>query len=439
MIASLRGWLNRRRLPARHALLDRLLVNQALSRRELLDRRATELAALVAHAGANVPYYAARLDAGVKAAAARGRVDIEDLPVLTKDAVRDHLDDLLARDADRVQARIGHTGGSTGQPLAFWYDDAKHELMRAGMMRGYMMSGWRPGQKILNFWGARQDVVAGGVFGRQFGAGLGDFIAAERTIPAWEYSAANLHAWTRFIQRYRPTLLQGYASALTEVARFALAERVAMPTSLIGVYSTAEVLDDSQRELMRRAFGCRVFNQYGSREVPNIAWECRRGHMHVCADLVWLESRHVDGEDRLLVTSLTNRQMPFIRYDIGDSGRLLDGECDCGSPFPLMEMGMCRRNDLIRAGDGKRIHPSYFNRLLYGWTRVRQYQWVQRAPDRIDLNLVVDAPPPPADIDALARRIREDIDPGMHLRVRYLDDIPRTLSGKHRFVIGLPS
>ena len=56
------------------------------------------------------------------------------LPILTKDDVRDHLDALLARGA-RDRARLGHTGGSTGKPLAFWYDDAKHELMRAGMCR----------------------------------------------------------------------------------------------------------------------------------------------------------------------------------------------------------------------------------------------------------------------------------------------------------------
>lgn len=435
MIDHLRHWLHRHRQPARYALLAQLLRKQALSRAQMRRKQVDDLAALVAHAAAQVPYYAARFDADALAAFARGESAIERLPILRKDDVRNHLDDLLARDAERASAKLGHTGGSTGQPLAFWYDDAKHELMRAGMMRGYMMSGWRPGKKILNFWGARQDVVAGGVFGE----GMGEFIAAEKTIAAWQYSEANLHAWTRFIQRYRPTLLQGYASALTEIARYALAERLAMPDSLIGVYSTAEMLDDGQRALMQQAFGCKVFNQYGSREVPNIAWECRHGRMHVNTDMVWLESRQIDGEERLLVTSLTNRQMPFIRYDIGDSGRLLDDECACGSPFPLMEMGLCRRNDLIRARDGGRIHPAYFNRLLYGLTQIRQYQWVQRDVEHIELNVVAAAPPPPATVAELARRIREDVDPAMILQVNTVADIPRTLSGKHRYVIGMDS
>jgi phenylacetate-CoA ligase len=255
-------------------------------------------------------------------------------------------------------ATLGHTGGSTGKPLAFWYDDAKHELMRAGMCRGYMMSGWRPGQKILNFWGARQDVVAGGVFGQQLGSGLGGFHRRRADHPRLG------------IQRGQPACLGPRHPGLPPdpVAGLRLGNDGSRPPraggahahadSLIGVYSTAEVLDDTQqRELMQRAFGCKVFNQYGSREVPNMACECRHGNMHVFTDHGVPGIPPHGRRGPLLVTSLTNRLMPFIRYDIGDSGRLLDGECGCGSPFPLMAMGMCRRNDLIRTRDGKRIHP----------------------------------------------------------------------------------
>jgi phenylacetate-CoA ligase len=294
-----------------------------------------------------------------------------------------------------------------------------------------MGSGWRPGQKILNFWGARQDTVAGGVFG----TGWEDFIAAERTVSAYEYTSAQLDAWAETIRSYRPVLLHGYASVLAELARHVAARRIAMPRSLLGVYPTAEVLDDAQREIMERAFGCKVFNQYGSREIPNIACECRRGKMHVFSDMVYLESLREDGEDRLVVTSLTNRLMPFIRYDIGDSGRLLDGGCDCGWPFPLMEMGMCRHNDLIRTRAGKTFHPSYFNRLLYGLTQVEQYQFVQEAPDRIVLNVVAREPLDAPTAANLRENICRDVDPLMKFELNHVAKIPRTASGKHRFVV----
>lgn len=418
---ALRHWLHRRQRPLRYRLLDGLLATQALTRAQVLEKQRRDLEAIVAFARRHTACYGetfAHLPADWR---------IEDLPVLTKDAVRARLPELLARDRDPAATPIGHTGGSTGKPLAFYYDDCKHELMRAGMMRSYMMSGWRPGRKILNFWGARQDTVAGGVFG---GAAWDDFVAAEQTLPAHEVSAEKLDAWAACIRRYRPALLQGYASILAALARHLLDRGGALPPGLIGVYSTAEVLDDAQRRDMEAAFGCRVFNQYGSREIPNIACECRHGRMHVFTDMVWLES--VGG--RLLVTSLTNRLMPMIRYENGDCGELLDGECDCGSPFPLMAMGMCRRNDFIVAPGGRRIHPAFFNRQLYGMTGIANYRYVQTAPDRLVLELVG----PELDAAAavrIAAAVRAEMGGSVDFAIKYVPAIERSAAGKHRFVI----
>jgi phenylacetate-CoA ligase len=129
--------------------------------------------------------------------------------------------------------------------------------------------------------------------------------------------------------------------------------------------------------------------------------------------------------------------MPFIRYNLGDSGRLLDGECACGSPFPLMEMGMCRRNDWIRTRAGKSIHPGVFIHLLDGQTQIRQYQWVQTGLDRIVLNLVASERLNTEMQAKLIDKIRQAMGADVMLEVNYLDEIPRTVSGKQRFVIGM--
>ncbi|MFZ5619775.1 MAG: phenylacetate--CoA ligase family protein [Pseudomonadota bacterium] len=428
MIVRVRHWADRWQSPERHRHLDALLRDQALSAAQLRTKQADDLAAMLRHARECVPFYRARdreipLDGDVHEVLRR-------LPILRKDDVVRHLDELLDERADRATVRIAHTGGSTGRPLAYYYDRHKHELMRAGMLRSYMLSGWRPGEKILNFWGARQDVKPRGLRKR-----LGDVIAAERTIGAYEVTEAGLARWVDTIRRYRPVLLQGYASILAELARHVADTGAQLPATLKGVYSTAEVLHDHQRALMESAFGCKVFNQYGSREIPNIACECRHGNLHVFTDMVYLETVREDGEDKLLVTSLTNRLMPFIRYDIGDSASLKDGRCPCGLPFPLLEMGVCRSNDLIRTRAGKVVYPSYFIHLLDGLQGIRQYRFVQTAADRMTLDLVAAQPLPTDVAAALAARIREDVDPDMALEIRYVQAIPRTRSGKHRFVV----
>lgn len=431
MMRRLRHWRDRRLHPARHALFDRLLPVLDCDREQVLRRQRQDLDAIVDHALRRTDFYRAHFGSTLRPGSRH--VDISKLPILTKSMVDDHLEGMLAHGSDPRQVRVGHTGGSTGRPLSFYYDEAKHELMLAGMFRGFSLSGWRPGQRVLYLWGARRDVSGNGVLARS-GAG---WLAAERTVGATEISEARLHEWSQLMRSWRPSLLYGYASVLTELARYIVDQGLAVTGTLLGVYSTAEVLQDWQRQIMQQAFGCKVFNQYGCREVPNIAWECRAGNMHVFSDMVYLESVRSDGEDRLLVTSLTNRLMPFIRYDIGDTGRLLEGECDCGLPFPLMRMDMCRQNDLIRTRNGKRIHPAYFNRLLYGVTGVTEYQWVQTGLDRLQLKLVSTAPLDAGIVPSIRDKLRRELDARMTLSIDYCDAIPRGASGKHRYVIGL--
>ena len=411
----------------RYSLLDGLLATQSLGKDAVRLKQAHDLAGMISFAAMNTPFYREKYHNHTLPAVGEA---IGNLPILRKSEVVARKDDMLATTIDRRTLRIGNTGGSTGKPLAFYYDPHKMELMRAGMYRSYMMSGWRPGQKILNFWGARQDIKADGIAKR-----LTDFIAADKTIGAYEYTESDLAAWADYIRHYRPVLLQGYASILAELARYILDHGKPVPGSLLGVYSTAEMLHDWQRDLMEIAFNCKVFNQYGSREIPNIACECLHGNQHVFTDMVYLESVREDDEDKLIVTSLTNRIMPMIRYDIGDVGRLMDGDCPCGSPFPLVEMGVCRSNDLIKSASGKTVYPSYFIHLLDGLDGIKQYQFVQTALNEMTLNLQASRMLTLAEQEHIQSKIRDEVDADMHLDIRHVDTIKRTRSGKHRFVI----
>jgi phenylacetate-CoA ligase len=151
---------------------------------------------------------------------------------------------------------------------------------------------------------------------------------------------------------------------------------------------------------------------------------------------VKLESLSVDGESRLLVTSLTNRVMPMIRYELGDLGRLQDGQCGCGSPFPLMALDVCRKNDLVVTPGGRKIYPSYFVHLLDDLDGIEQFQFVQESPARIVLRLRAQPGVAGRVEQALLPRIRRDLGADMTLQVERVAAIARSRSGKHRFVIG---
>lgn len=428
VIAYLRYRLHRLAFRERYGYLDELLHNQALGRQQLLEKQQRELHQIIRFAATHTDFYAGKYAGHVSPEGALSSID--ELPVLTKDEVLQHRDRMVSRTLAPGRLRLGSTGGSTGKPLTFYYDQHKMELMRAGMCRSYMWSGWRPGERILNFWGARQDIKKNTGIKKKYH----EFLAAETTIPAYQYTEAQLSDWAKYISAYRPVLLQGYASILAELARYIVDQKLSMPVSLRGVYSTAEVLYDWQRQLMEQAFCCKVFNQYGSREIPNMAVECQHGNQHILTDMVYMESVREGGEDKLLMTSLTNRVMPFIRYEIGDAGKLKAGECSCGSPFPMMEMGMCRSNDIVLTAAGKRVYPSYFIHLLDDVRGVKQYQFVQDSPGNMKLH-VVGVELSEESVGELQGRIRREVDEQMKLEVIHTSEIPRSISGKHRFVI----
>jgi phenylacetate-CoA ligase len=409
-------------------LLKHLLEHEELSAEQLQQHQQQAFNAMVRFAIGHTEFYRDRYQ-GITGP----DFDSTELPVLAKQDVVEQRDAMLAGGLDQPGLKLGYTGGSTGKPLAYYYTDEKTEYMRAGMMRSYRWAGWRPGDRVLNFWGARQDIRKP----RTPGDRLRRYAAAEQTLGAYEFSETDLLNWARYIQSWKPTLLQGYASILAELALFVKRKNMRMPSDIKGVYSTAEVLYDWQRAAIESAFACTVFNQYGSREVPNIGLQCAHGNFHVFSDLVKLESIAVDGEHRLLVTSLTNRVMPMIRYELGDLGRLKDGSCSCGSPFPLMELDVCRKNDLIVTPAGRRIYPSYFVHLLDGYSGVEQFQFVQTAAGRIVLRL--GAPQNVADDveQALQARIQADLGSDMEFQVERVEAIARSGSGKHRFVIGM--
>jgi phenylacetate-CoA ligase len=209
------------------------------------------------------------------------------------------------------------------------------------------------------------------------------------------------------------------------------------PPPLKGVFTTAERLFPQQRELLEDVFGCRVYDCYGSSEVQNIATECSHGSIHVNTDFVVVEvdrSETAAGPAPLLVTSLKNRVMPFLRYRNEDWGELADGECTCGSGFPLMSLNVARVSDNFRLPGGRVVHGEFFTHLLYGAEGVDSFQFHQTAENHIVLRYV---PSPRGDAArqlAKACQQVQSLAPGrISVELDQVASIPLSAAGKHRF------
>ena len=190
MTGRLKHLVHRRARPLRYRLLQSLLAHEALGAEQLQHYQQQQFNAMVRFAIAHTDFYRDSYQ-GI----AGPDYDPAALPVLTKQAVVEQRDAMLAGGPEQAGLKLGYTGGSTGKPLAFYYSDEKTEHMRAGMMRSYRWAGWRPGDRVLNFWGAQQDLR------KRSGAGdrLRRYLSAEHTFGAFEVSETGLLNWARHV------------------------------------------------------------------------------------------------------------------------------------------------------------------------------------------------------------------------------------------------
>jgi len=117
MIYQLKHHLHRRLHRERYSLLDELLHNQTLSRAQLLTQQQQALSAIILHAYSSTPYYREKYAQSPRNNA--HELVADSLPILHKDEVVQHMDEMLARDIDKQTLSIGNTGRSTGKPLSF--------------------------------------------------------------------------------------------------------------------------------------------------------------------------------------------------------------------------------------------------------------------------------------------------------------------------------
>jgi phenylacetate-CoA ligase len=417
-------------------LLDEIRAEPFVTPEQARARQLERLRDLVRHCETHVPYYRRRFaDAGFTADDLRSLDDLGRIPILSKADVVANAEDMIAGNVARESLLEHHSGGSTGVPLRFYRDAAYVAASDAGTYRNMLQCGWRPGEMIAFFWGWNDRLNAMSPLEfelRQFARRMYQF-------DPFRSGEDDMAGWWRTWRRIRPRVALGYASTLARFARF-LRDRSLRPPPLRGVFTTAEKLFPVQRALLEDVFDCRVFDCYGSSEVQNIATECGRGRMHINADYAIVETdgeggdAAADGSAPLLVTSLKNFAMPFLRYRNEDRGALEDGACDCGSGFPLMSLGVARVSDNFTLPNGRVVHGEFFTHLLYGSEGVDSFQFHQTAPGRIVLRYVPAATgdPRPA-LFAAASRIHE-LAPGMlDVEVEAVSGIPLSAAGKHRF------
>lgn len=165
------------------------------------------------------------------------------------------------------------------------------------------------------------------------------------------------------MRKFEPKWLLLHPSMAMMLCEIVEKEKLPAIPTLVYMELTGEMFLESQRVRLEKLFSCIVKSHYGAMEVNSMGYEEEKGKYRLFETAAYVEILDDNGkvlkngeEGNIYVTSLHNYAMPFIRYGIGDCGKIVT-ECDGGKESRILQLSDTRKNDLFYLEEGAGIPP----------------------------------------------------------------------------------
>lgn len=307
--------------------------------------------------------------------------DYYNLPIIDKN--------ILIRDYNRFVGRKHNfsvisnwTSGTTGQPMRIqWGQSDYQKSYYALWKRRKQWYNIMPYDRCLTFYSTTANEFVDQT----------DNIIMQNNVMQIRKDAVyrnGIFSYWDYVNEFDPHWVLGPPSIIVELARYMESTGKCLK-SLRYIELNGETVQTHTFVFLKNFFRVAISNLYGSIEFNGIALSCPQGHLHVLHENVFVESYNKE----LLITSLTNKHMPLIRYNIGDNGELDFIHCDCGCEGTIITNLHGRKSELIFLNNGH-IPQAIFSRIIEEINqltiKVIQYQVVVYNNQRIVcLNLLV--------------------------------------------------
>lgn len=238
------------------------------------------------------------------------------------------------------------------------------------------------------------------------------------------------------VKKFKPKQIRGYVSSLFIIAEWILKNGYEISVPSIDLIS--EQIYDDMRETIEKAFHATAFSEYVCCDSGAAG-----GSLDGTNNLYQAMERAVIRQDpethKMRVTDMINKATVFINYENGDKVDWLDRkEHNKRNLLPFVVTG--RENDILVRPDGTKISPSF---LLHwgshiktskGYIKFKSIQYIQDSRDNLRVDVVKDKGYDEEDEQVLIKTLG-DICRGMSIKINYVEETIRTVSGKLKFII----
>jgi phenylacetate-CoA ligase len=312
---------------------------------------------LISYCYNHVPFYRRRLEENnLTPESIKTLEDLGRIPPLTRMDLQEYALDMLSDQKEELSFETAGSSGTTGIPISYCQDmDAISAGVAAGML-GWELSGWRFGQRSLHIWGNPTSIK----HWKKIGSRVKRILYNQKNVAATELNyMENFPYIIRMIERFQPSSIDGYTSAIHSLAQYCREHEVDLPKPR-NVFTTAENLLPHHKNVIEETLGP-VSDGYGCGEINGIAI-CPVGderyfiiEPHVVVEAA---DNGSSGSRDILVTDLDNRVMPLIRYQVGDMiGDVHEATNDAPVGFRYFDRVIGRSSDVVRLENGRVIQP----------------------------------------------------------------------------------
>ncbi len=194
---------------------------------------------------------------------------------------------------------------------------------------------------------------------------------------------------------------------------------------LKSVLLSMDHVPDAIERAIEQAWGATVYNHLGMTETGlgfGVQCEARRGYHWREADLyteiIDPETGEPVGEGEsgeIVVTTLTRRGMPLIRYRTGDVSAIVPGDCPCGTMLKTLDLVRNRLSGYVRLGKSATLTMAELDEALFAIAEVTDFSaTVTRGENRSRLQIEVQLIPGFADNAAALVHAALDAIPAIH-------------------------
>jgi phenylacetate-CoA ligase len=339
---------------------------ECMSKDELAALQGQRLRDLAAYVYENNRIYKDRFDQiGLKPQDINSIEDITSLPFTTKMDMRDSYPFGLFSKPIKEISEIHVSSGTTGNPTVVGYTKEDIHLWSTVMARSLCCAGAEPGDVLQVAYGY-------GLFTGGLGLHYGGLEMGLVVIPA---SSGNTRRQIKMMQDFKPRILActpSYALYITEEMK-SMGLDPRQSEWKIGLFG-AEPWSDSMRTEIEESLGILATDIYGLSEIigPGVCQECHlKNGLHMYSDVFYPETIDPDtgkpvapGEDgELVITTLTKRGIPLIRYRTRDIVSINYDACECGRTSPRISKIKGRTDDMIIIR-GINVFPSQIEDVL---------------------------------------------------------------------------